>query len=454
MGAPLRHETALSGLGGLRRKLDSSLIGPNARPSPPLFASTTPPDAADNPLAPAPPGLEPASAAPARHRRRLHELEPSLHCSVIGTCLAVGELRKLLERALARPLDGSSDHAIHGEAVGLAARPGPAATALDKALCRKFASAIDRAAACRDEVALRGFWQAAREVGDIAGAYWAVLTHPVAARPGAGETLVREVFGEVHMLSHLVGASSRKGLERLVILSRENEELRARLSRHQHHTTSTLESKNARIRELESRLGAAAAAAAAPDATAHSVAAALAREQARAAKLEARIATLEARLARREDEARAMSAAALEALRGPAAEGGPPPCCAHPSTANEGRGETEARPAAANRLPPLDGATILLVGGRSAQLASLRRAVAGAGGRLLHHDGGVEMNLALLPGLCSRADRIVLALDSVSHAAAAVCRRAGRDLGTPLTPLAGLSLATFTKAMKALAAPA
>ncbi len=93
-----------------------------------------------------------------------------------------------------------------------------------------------------------------------------------------------------------------------------------------------------------------------------------------------------------------------------------------------------------------------MVGGRPAQLPALTRAAAGAGGSLLHHDGGLEMNLALLPGLVSRADRIVLALDCVSHAAAGAARRLAQDGAKPLLPLPGLSLAALARALGSAAA--
>lgn len=52
--------------------------------------------------------------------------------------------------------------------------------------------------------------------GEISGAYWAVLTHPL-----TNHALVQDAFGEVHMLSHLVGRSLRADLRRLAELEAE-----------------------------------------------------------------------------------------------------------------------------------------------------------------------------------------------------------------------------------------
>ena len=97
--------------------------------------------------------------------------------------------------------------------------------------------------------------------------------------------------------------------------------------------------------------------------------------------------------------------------------------------------------------PNLDHTTILLVGGRPAQVPTLTQAVARAGGTLLHHDGGREMSLGLLPGMVGRSDRVVVALDCVSHAAAAAARRLVRDKGKALSALPNLSLSSLLGAV-------
>ena len=75
-------------------------------------------------------------------------------------------------------------------------------------------------------------WSEAVRRGEIPGAYWAILTHPVTT-----QAIIREAFGEVHMLSHLVGSANRADLRRLCQLEaekadlfteRRNDEVRAR----------------------------------------------------------------------------------------------------------------------------------------------------------------------------------------------------------------------------------
>jgi hypothetical protein len=73
---------------------------------------------------------------------------------------------------------------------------------------------------------VRALWADAVRRGEIPGAYWATLTHPAAT-----QAIVREAFGEVHMLSHLVGAANRADIRRLCQLEAENAALQARLDR-------------------------------------------------------------------------------------------------------------------------------------------------------------------------------------------------------------------------------
>ena len=62
-------------------------------------------------------------------RVRLADLDPHLHCSVIGTCMGTAELRKLMARFLF--VRDSSDLDVHHEAVRLSAQE------IGRASCRE-----------------------------------------------------------------------------------------------------------------------------------------------------------------------------------------------------------------------------------------------------------------------------------------------------------------------------
>jgi hypothetical protein len=95
----------------------------------------------------------------------------------------------------------------------------------------------------------------------------------------------------------------------------------------------------------------------------------------------------------------------------------------------------------------LNGLTLLYVGGRAHQIPQLRHLVELANGQLLHHDGGLEHNAALLPGLVSRADLAVFPVDCVSHDAVAALKRTCRQLGKRYLPLRTSSLASLLAGM-------
>src|SRR4051812_22580094 len=148
-----------------------------------------------------PPGLVRREAAP--RRTKIWEFSTNLHCSIIGTCLSTAELRQVL-RKLGPGAEGSSDHDLHATAVALAARRDDAGRQLNKVLDHRHKLAISQFGKVSSEAAVRILWREAVRRGEIPGAYWATLTHAQTT-----QALVREAFGEVHMLSHLVGAANR-----------------------------------------------------------------------------------------------------------------------------------------------------------------------------------------------------------------------------------------------------
>ena len=87
---------------------------------------------------------------------------------------------------------------------------------LQKALDRRHQPSINQFAKAKDAASVAALWEEFAR-GDIPGAYWALLTHPAAT-----DTMVKEVFGKVHMLSHLVGAANRADIRRLRQLEEDN----------------------------------------------------------------------------------------------------------------------------------------------------------------------------------------------------------------------------------------
>jgi hypothetical protein len=379
-------------------------------------------------------------------RRRIWELSNSFHCSIIGTCLTTSELRQLLVKMGLSCAPRESDHELHGRAVLLAGQKNHTAKLLNKAIDRRHRSAIQQFAKARSADELRSLWDGAVQRAEIPGAYWAVLTHPETT-----EDLVRHVFGEVHMLSHLVGAANRADIRRLRELEAENAVLQEKVSRQQMQLRDAVVKREATIADLKEALGRAIAvnvprdtAADVGDATTSAIIAdlreRLSLETSRLEKMERRLASLtnerdsERRecgiLRRREEELRReIEAAELSLSR-----------------------MSLAAETADDPPPDLRGAALLYVGGRPHQLAQLRRLAEQWGASLVHHDGGVDDRSGLLESQVASADLVLFPVDCVSHNAVGVIKRMSRKVGRQFVPLRSSGLTSFVTALRALAA--
>ncbi len=371
---------------------------------------------------------------PKRQRAKLWELSDSVHCSIIGTCLTTGELRRVMGKATSADVSRVTDHDLHSRAVGLCNQHNASSKLLQKALDQRHDTVIKRFARLQGEAAVMQAWAEARRAGDIPGAYWAALTHP-----DVGHTGLRQAFGDVHMLSHLVGAANRADIRRLTALEEENAALRAKVERQQARLHEAVASRDATICRLSALAVRQVSAAADPDdddalaAFRHLVAdlqVRLARETGRRERLEQRVA--EAAEAGQLWERRAREAEAQHAAM-------------QRELAALERQDASA-PAEATGLPAQ---RVLYVGGRPGCTEQMRSSLEAAGGALLCHDGGRHDHPSLLPGLISQADRVAFPVDCVSHDAALTVKRLCRQLGKPWLPLRSSGLGSFLAALSA-----
>jgi hypothetical protein len=331
---------------------------------------------------------------------------------------------------------------VHMLGVMLADRPKAGARELQKALDRRHQLAVNRFAKAKTTDAISALWEEALQSGDIPGAYWALLSHPATT-----DAIIKRAFGDVHMLSHLVGAANRADIRRLRELEAENGTLAAKLERQQQQLRDGFTGRDQTIRRLNDLLAqnvGSRVQAHAPVGEDERIALreAIAElnhrlevETARRKRLEERLAAAieagaEGERSRhrleRQCEALGQELAAVETRIGllfPSPEG-PIADPAH-----------------------LCGRSVLYVGGRAHQIPQCRAIVERYGGAFLHHDAGVEHNAALLPGLISRADIVLFPVDCVSHDAVAVVKRSCSQLGKRLMPLRTSSLACLVSAL-------
>jgi hypothetical protein len=370
---------------------------------------------------------------PKRARAKLWELNESIHCSIIGTCLTTAELRRVMGKVLNGDVSRVSDHDLHAQAVGLCNHHNAGSKLLQKALDGRHETVVKRFTALQGDVAVMQAWAEARRAGDIPGAYWAVLTHPDVGLDG-----LRRAFGDVHMLSHLVGAANRADIRRLQALEEENAALRAKVDRQQVRLHEAVTSRDATIRRLGALAAGQVAGAADPadddalTALRHLVGdlqSRLGRETGRRERLALRL-------------AEAQEAAQSWKTRAAAAE-------VHCEAAQAEVVALERHRAVVGdtlSAPALPARRILYVGGRPGTVDGLRELLETAGGTLLAHDGGRHDHPSLLPGLISQADQVAFPVDCISHDAALTVKRLCRQIGKSWTPLRSSGLGSFLAA--------
>lgn len=375
--------------------------------------------------------------APAR-RRRVWELETAYHCMILGTCLAVEDLRKVAAKAGLRLAPDAVDFHVHGRVVHEMAAGGAAAKLVQKLLDARFRAHIRRCAPLAEEAELQAYWDEHAERGEFAGPFWALMTHPEATR-----TLKVVLFGEVHMLSHLEGATNRAFRRRLAALEREAREAgedAARARRRLAGRRGEIDRLRARIDALEAENRGLAAA------VRRDSGADLRAVEARAAEFERladdrarRLAERTAELREREDEAdalrRSLAAAEGECESLAALVRGPAP-------------DEAAAP------PPIDlaGRGVVYVGGRAGLIDHFRSLVENANGRFIHHDGGVEDNDRALERVLGRGEVAMCPVDCVSHGACQRAKRFCKRTRRTFVPLRSASLSSFADGLRRAAA--
>ena len=383
--------------------------------------------------------LPPLVATDAKGRRsKIWDIASSLHCSIIGTCLTAAELRQYFARLGDTDARTASDNILHGRGVRSAGKRDLVGKLLNKMLDNRHEASIRRFAKASNAAQVRELWLEAFEQGNIPGGYWALLTHPATDR-----TLVEDAFGQVHMLSHMVGSSNRIDITRLRTLERELGERDEKISRQEARLSESSRERAELLRkveglEMEVRRREATERTAAElisgAVTAATILQRLDAQTAHSSTLAARVAELESQVEKARKFAAALNRQNDQLQREVMAL------------------EAELRidhadDRAAMVEYDMDGVTVLYVGGRPGLIDQLKAVVTKRGGTLLSHDGGIEENLAALPGLISRADATFFPMDCVSHSAVGHIKKCCRDGHKPFTPLRTASVASFIAAI-------
>jgi Uncharacterized protein conserved in bacteria (DUF2325) len=396
------------------------------------------------------PCCTPVNASPAntRRRARLCELDGHLHCSIIGTCLSTHELRKLVPRFTGLDRRDASDLEIHHCAVELAIEGGAGAKALHKLLDEHYAGALRRFDQAADDVDLLKLWDEALKNGDIPPAYWALMTHPFATMP-----VRQKAFGDLHMLSHLVGAANRADIRRLVALEQDNAALKEKVERQQARLHELGIQRDATIAALNEQIAQLTAQPIRPlPADARDLEAEMQRLRDRLDDADQRVAlhtsrreAAEQRTLQEQEAALALRRShdrALALLKLVQSE-----CDALERTTVDAADAASGTGARRASLDSVRGKRIVYVGGRPGSNAALKRLVEAAGGDLVLHDGGVEDRKGLLAAALPGADIVVFPVDCIDHDSMNTLKRVCERHRIDYHPLRTASVASFVELM-------
>ncbi len=391
-----------------------------------------------------------------RRRRRIWELEEYL-CSIIGTCLSINELKKLASKTEFAVDSSLSAYELHILFVHGVSHACPVSRLVDKKLNKKFHLAIRQAKRVKSSDALADFWHYSKEKNRLAGAYWAIMTHPLAP-----PSLCSKIHGEVHMLSHLASRKSHNNEQRQrdqrnkievlqEALQLANSQARQEIGwRDEEIAEVTMQLKNSD--ELQSRL---------PQALA------------RIAELESgqRYSELQARNSQLEKELREVSAACLRLSQeniqlntdhSQLSEGQALLQSEHDETRqenqameqllhNQSTGSTghSCDNCQCKECPGLDlcGRCVLYVGGQHSLVPHYRQIVEKCGGRFIHHDGGKEDQRVKLGKMMSRADAVICPVNCVSHDACLRAKRLCKSQAKPFITMRSAGISSLARGL-------
>ena len=371
-------------------------------------------------------------------RSKIWDIAPSLHCSIIGTCLSASELRQLFVKLGDPNARTASDNTLHSYGVHGAGKPDLIGKLLNKALDHRHEAAIRRFARASSAAQVRDLWLEVFEQGGIPGGYWALLTHPATDRP-----LAEEAFGQVHMLSHMVGSSSRIDIVRLRTLERELGERDEKIARQQVRLSESARERSELLRKVEDLEADVRRREAATRTMTELATGALTMsvvqqrldtEKAHSNQLSTRVAELEDQVQKAHKFAATLNKQIDQLQR-------------EVITLESELKIDDANAPSQNVTHDLNGLTVLYVGGRPGLIEQLKAIVKKRGGTLLSHDGGIEESPAALPGLISRADAALFPVDCISHLAVGQIKKYCRDTEKPFVALRSASVASFIAAI-------
>jgi len=381
-------------------------------------------------------------------RKKLWQLDSSLHCSVIGTCLSMEELMRFHQKFKLDTDIAETDYELHRYFVHTVNQNNYQSKHISKYLDKKYSVAVRQVSKIKSNEQLATLWDEAVTNGDIAAAYWALITSPHISEP-----LNDRVYGEVHMLSHLSGSTTRVDMQQRYQLQQASQKYRQQLKQShleiKHKTeevkkvTQLLSLQQKRMRLLERKYKSVTVKINQPDKKQD-----IKQLKRKIDEYESKFILQQNRLSRLEDNAQNWKNLAIQSgdqyldlkknhLRQKSE------LDALEKTVQELLTSRTPSCSKQQECKNLCGQCILYVGGRNRQCANFRTVVEQQNGQFIHHDGGLHDGRLRLGSLLKQVDAVFCPLDCVSHEAAYKIKKYCKQHSKKLVWLPRSSLSAF-----------
>lgn len=375
--------------------------------------------------------------------RNIWEVPSEYRCPVIGTCLTAEEHRRLLSKAGIKT-KGVKLHVVHSILMQHLGEKNRVSTKVNQYLKQKYRRATELFGNL-DEAALMDRWQQQLNAGDIDG-----LVYTAFSRRDLSIDLYGEIFGDIHMLSHVSVSQISKlkrDLEQQQVkhhnsqesykqqrkinreLEQENKSLLTKLQE-QNRLLAKLQSDHSSNQELKYQAQADAMPASAKSATE------LLESQLKAAESRLREAS---QTIEQLTEELANSQALNQHLQGDIED-----LIAHFKTEPGFELEQEQQ-----ELPKadLDSKRVLIIGGMSKIRHLYQHLIEANGGQFEYHDGRLKNGRQMLDAKVNRSDIIICPVNCNSHNACNRVKKLCQKYKKPLKILSNASVSSISSAL-------
>ena len=415
-------------------------------------------------------------------RHKLWQIPQAYHCSIIGNCLSRKDLRILNKKKLFNFEKGLCDYEVHKALSSEADKRSEQSRALHKYLDNKHKVALKKYSACKQAEEIRKRWEDDLDKGDVAGAFWAIVTHP-ANEP----QLISDVYGECHMMSfdvfskqlkenrttqtlqnqvlqlqkqlqdkqqrndqlltktkelqkELQQAKTQIRLDSTLIknLTKSNDNLKGRFEKLKHIQRQNNQHQQLLVEKQKNKDLISNLISISKDANLKQELFNLA--QAKAERLDVLRVTLQRQNKEKQNEINNIKTALIfnKQKRQP---------CSDCNTYQAPCETCENLYTEKCQGPDLCGKTVLYVGGLHKMIPLYKELIENHGGKFVHHDGGKENSRQLLPKLLGGADAVVCPVDCVSHDACKCVKKICKRYEKPFVMMRSSGLSSLAKGL-------